>query len=153
VDFDRYTDNQKFLGLKSVILRNQTQDPSNMHERISMQLFARLGVKVSREAFTKLFISGVYSGLYSIVESVDKTFLAKNIDDGEGHLFKYDYNADDKPWYFTDKGTDPAEYVPHPFKPETREDDPEPEKVAELVRILSNDSDAVWRTTIAPYID
>ncbi len=60
VDFDRYTDKQTFLGLKSIILRNQTQDPSNMHERISMQLFRRLGVKVSREAFAKLYINNAY---------------------------------------------------------------------------------------------
>jgi spore coat protein CotH len=153
VDFDRYTDHQTFLGLKSFILRNQTQDASNMHERISMLLFKRLGVKTSREAFTKLYIKGVYSGLYTIVESVDKTFLSRNIDDGEGHLFKYDYNPDDQPWYFTDKGADPAQYVPHPFKPETHEDDPEPEKIVELVRSVNNDSDAAWRTNVEPYID
>lgn len=153
VDFDHYTSGQTFLGLKSFILRNQTQDASNMHERISMLLFRRLGIKVSREAFTKLYIRGTYSGLYSIVESVDKTFLTQNIDDGQGHLFKYDYNADDQAWYFEDKGTDPSLYVPHPFKPETHEDDPEPEKVAELIRIVNNDSEAAWRTTIAPYID
>ena len=33
VDFDRYTTDQKFLGLKSFILRNNTQDASNMRER------------------------------------------------------------------------------------------------------------------------
>ena len=153
VDFDRYVDKQSFLGLKSFILRNQTQDASNMHERISMLLFARLGVKTSREAFAKLYIKNVYSGLYSIVESVDKTFLSKDIDDGEGHLFKYDYNPDDKPWYFTDKGSDPIQYVPHPFKPETHEDDPEPEKIVDFVRIVNNDSDAVWRGNLDPYID
>ena len=153
VDFDRYTGNQTFLGLKSVILRNQTQDASNMHERISMLLFKRLSVKVSRESFAKLYINNVYSGLYSVVESVDKTFLAKNLDDGEGHLYKYDYNPDDSPWFFAFKGSDPLQYVPHPFKPETHEDDPEPEKIVELVRIVSNDSDAAWRSNIEPYID
>ena len=153
VDFDRYTDKQTFLALKSLILRNQTQDASNMHERISMQLFRRLGVKVSREVFAKLYVDNVYSGLYSIVESVDKTFLAKNFDDGEGHLFKYDYNPDDQPWYFTDKGSDPAQYVPHPFKPETNENDPEPEKIVDFVRPVTNDSDAVWRTNVDPYIN
>ena len=153
VDFDRYTDKQTFLGLKSFILRNQTQDASNMHERISMLLFARLGVKTMREAFVKLYINNVYSGLYSIVESVDKTFLAKNFDDGEGHLFKYDYNPDDQAWWFTDKGSDPSAYVPHPFKPETHEDDPEPEKIVEFVKIVTSDSDAVWRSNLDPYID
>src|SRR5262245_29461337 len=34
VDFDRYTTDQTFLGLKSIVLRNNTQDGSGMHERI-----------------------------------------------------------------------------------------------------------------------
>jgi spore coat protein H len=153
VDFDRYTTSQTFLGLKSFILRNQTQDPSNMHERISFQLFRRLGVKTSREAFTKLYVNNAYSGLYTIVEAVDKTFLQASFGDNDGHLFKYDYNPDDTPWYFEDKGTDPLAYVPHPLEPETKEDDPEPEKIVDLVRIVNTDSDAAWRTTIEPYIN
>lgn len=153
VDFDRYTTSQTFLGLKSFILRNQTQDASNMHERISMQLFRRLGVKAPREAFTKVYVNNAYSGLYTIVESVDKSFLQQSFGENEGHLYKYDYNVDDLPWYFEDKGLDPAAYVPHPLKPETLEDDPDPQKVVELVRIVNNDSEAVWRTTIDPYVD
>jgi spore coat protein CotH len=153
VDFDRYVGGQTFLGLKSFILRNQTQDPSNMHERISMQLFARLGVKVSREAFAKLYISDVYWGLYSIVESVDKAFLMRSFGEDGGTLYKYDYNATDEAWYFTDKGTNASAYVPHPFKPETNENDPRPESTVEMVRVVNNDSDAVFRTTIAPYVD
>src|SRR5262249_28003968 len=43
VDFDRYTTDQKFLGLKSVVLRSNTQDASSMHERITMLLFRKLG--------------------------------------------------------------------------------------------------------------
>jgi spore coat protein CotH len=110
-------------------------------------------VKTSREAFTRLYVNNAYAGLYSIVESVDKAFLARSFGDDGGHLFKYDYNADDQPWYFEDRGLDAVSYVPHPFKPETHESDPEPEKVVELVRIVNNDSDAVFRTTVAPYID
>lgn len=153
VDFDRYTGGQTFLGLKSFILRNQTQDGSNMHERIAMQLFARLGVKAPREAFARLYVNNAYWGLYTIVESVDKTFLRNSFGEDQGHLYKYDYNVDDLPWYFEDRGLEPSAYVPHPFKPETHEDDPVPERIVELVRIVNNDSDAVWRTTIAPYID
>ena len=43
VDFDRYTTNQKFLGLKSFVLRNQTQDSSGIHERVAMLFFRRQG--------------------------------------------------------------------------------------------------------------
>jgi spore coat protein CotH len=153
VDFDRYTSNQTFVGLKSIILRNQTQDPSNMHERIGMQLFKRLGVKTSREAYTKLYIKGVYEGLYTIVESVDKTFLKKSFNENDGYLYKYDYNADDLPYYFEDRGTNIDEYVPHPFKPETRETDPYPSSVADFVHLVATDSDARFPTTVAEFID
>jgi hypothetical protein len=153
VDFDRYTTNQSFRGLKSFILRNQTQDPSNMHERISMLLFRRLGAKAPREAFTRLFVNNNYAGLYTIVESVDKAFLKASFGEDEGYLYKYDYNVDDSAYYFEDKGSAPAAYVPHPFKPETHEIDPRPEPIVELVRIVNTDSDARFPTTVAPYVD
>src|SRR5207253_10899658 len=66
IDFDRYVTGQTFLGLKSFVLRNNTQDASNMHERLSMQLFKRVGLPASREAHTKLFINNAYGGLYTI---------------------------------------------------------------------------------------
>src|SRR6266511_120121 len=153
VDFDRYISNQSFLGLKSIILRNQTQDASNMHERLGMALFRRLGVKVSREAFVKLYIKGTYSGLYSIVESVDKVFLKKNFNENGGYLFKYDYNANDQPYYVEDRGSNPDEYVQHAVKPETNEDDPHPQAVADFVHLVNTDSDARFPSTVLEYID
>ena len=55
IDFDRWASDQKFLGLKSVILRNQTQDASNLRERLSMLFFRRMGVPAEREAHARLF--------------------------------------------------------------------------------------------------
>src|SRR6267378_6793914 len=75
VDFDRYDSKQKFAGLKSFILRNNTQDASMMHEFIAMGLMRRMGLPAMREAFTKLYVNGAYLGLYTVVESPDKTFL------------------------------------------------------------------------------
>jgi hypothetical protein len=153
VDFDRYTSSQTFLGLKSFILRNQTQDASSMHERISMLLFRRLGVKAPRESFTRLFINTTYAGLYTIVESVDKTFLKASFDENDGYLYKYDYNVDDSAYYFEDRGSDPIAYVPHPFKPETNEADPRPEPIVQLVQIVNTDSDAAFPVRVDPYVD
>src|SRR6478672_12036216 len=56
VDFDRYTDGKRFLGLKSFVLRNNTQDMTNLHERLSMLLFKRMGEPASRETHTKMFV-------------------------------------------------------------------------------------------------
>jgi len=44
VDFNRYAADQTLLGLTSFVLRNNTTDRTNMHERLSMLLFERLGV-------------------------------------------------------------------------------------------------------------
>ena len=49
VDFGQYVSGQQLLGLKSLVLRNNTQDPSNMHERLGMLLYTRLGMPAPRE--------------------------------------------------------------------------------------------------------
>src|SRR5262245_30058989 len=39
VDFDRYASDQTFLGLKSLVLDNLTQDPSGVKESVTMRMF------------------------------------------------------------------------------------------------------------------
>lgn len=153
VDFDRYTSDQKFLGLKSFVLRNNTQDPSNMHERISMLLFRRLGLPAPREAHTKLYVNDVYAGLFTIVESIDKEFLKRSFGEDSGYLYKYDYPIDGTPYYLTDKGSDPSLYVPLPFKPETHESDSKPEFVAQLVQTVNQASATTFQTAVGEYLN
>jgi len=138
VDFDRYTTDQKFLGLKSVILRNNTQDPSGLRERLGMLMFRRMGLKGLREAHARLFVNNAYVGLYTMVESVDKAWLKKNYGENDGYLyeFKYDVGAP-QPFVFRYLGADPALYVPIPFKPETHEAAPRPEVFEHDARRLS----------------
>ena len=77
MDFNRFTADQEFLGLKSVVLKNNVTDASNMHERLSMLFMRRLGIPASREATARLFVNGDYVGVYTLVESVDKNFLKR----------------------------------------------------------------------------
>jgi spore coat protein CotH len=153
LDFDRYTSNQKFLGLKSLVLRNSTQDPSNMHEQLSMLLFKKLGLAAPREIYARLYVNNAYAGLYSIVESIDKTFLGKTFGTDEGYLYKYDYNITDTGYYFQYRTSNPADYVPLPFKPETHESDPQPEVFEQFIRTINTASDASFRTSIAEFMD
>jgi spore coat protein CotH len=153
VDIDRYSSTQKFLGLKSFVLRNNTQDPSQMHEWLSMLFFRRMGLPASREAFTRLFVNNEYAGLYTIVESVDKSFLTRQFGEDSGYLFDYDYPADAAPYYFEDRGRDAASYVPLPFKPETRENNARPEVIANMVQAINASSGAVFRTAVAEFVD
>ena len=154
VDFDRYTTDQKFLGLKSFILRNNTQDPSGMRERLSMALFKRMGLIAEREAHARLYINNTYVGLFTIVESLDKTFLTKNFSENDGHLYEYSFdNSNPTPFNFGYPGADPALYTPVPFKPETQESDPQGEVIERLFWTANIAGDAVWRTSIEEFLD
>ena len=157
VDFDRYTTDQKFLGLKSFILRNNTQDATGMRERISMLMFRRLGMIAEREAHARLYINNVYSGLYTIVESLDKTFLKKQLNENDGQLYEFSFDNSESvantPFNFGYPGPDPALYTPRPFKPETREDDPQGEVLERLFWTINVAGDAVWRTAMAEFLD
>jgi hypothetical protein len=153
VDFDRYMTSQKYLGLKSFVLRNNTQDASNMHERLSMLLFRRLGMAAPREAHTRLYVNDVYQGLFTIVESIDKDFVKRTFNDDTGHLYKYDYPADQTPWLFSDKGSDPAQYVPLPFKPETLEHDPQGEFFVQWVQAVTAATPASLPSAVAEFLD
>ncbi len=153
LDFDRYTANQKFLGLKSIVLRNSSQDPSNMHERLAMQLFKKIGLVAPREVYARLFVNNVYSGLYVVVESIDKTFLASNFGNDAGYLFKYDYNVEDAPYYLTYRTSNPADYVPLPFKPETHETDPRGDVIEQFIKTVNSSTDAAFRTAVSAYLD
>ena len=153
LDFDRYTTGQAFLGLKSLIFRNSTQDPTNMHERLSMLLFRKLGLVAPREIFARLFINNTYSGLYSLVESVDKQFVGKSFGSDTGYIYKYDYNVTDAGYYFAYRTANPGDYVPLPFKPETHESDPHPEVFERFVWTINNASDATFRSAIAEFMN
>ena len=153
VDLDHYTANQTFLGLKSFVLRNNSTDYSSLHERLSMQLFTRLGQPAPRVAHTRLYVNNAYAGLYSIVESIDKAFLTRNFDENGGYLYKFDRNEGDAPYYFQYFGPNPDLYVPHPFAPETHENDPKPQPLVDLIRTVAEASDANFRSAIAQYLD
>ena len=153
LDFDRYMSGQTFLGLKSLILRNSTQDPTNMHERLAMLLFRKLGLVAPREIFARLFVNNAYSGLYSIVESVDRQFVGKAYGNDNGYLYKYDYNVTDAGYYFGYRTSNPGDYVPLPFKPETNESNPRPEVFERFVWTINNATEAGFRAAIAEFMD
>lgn len=153
IDFDRYTSGQKFLGLKSFVLRNNSQDNTNLHERLSMLLFRRMGEQAPRETHAKMYVNDQYVGLFTVVESIDKDFLKKNMGEDSGYLYKYDYPADGTPYYFEDRGADGAAYVPLPFKPETNETNPRPEFIAQWVQAVNQSSSAAFQANVGEYID
>ena len=152
VDFNRFDTSQHFLGLKSVVLRNNVQDPSQLHERMAMRLFARIGRPAPREAHLRLFVNDEYAGVYSVVESVDKAFLTDRFGQDGGYLYEYDYDPADLPYRFEYRGPQPSAYSPKPFKPVTHEQDPDARPIAEMVRAIAETSDADFQRVVSTYL-
>lgn len=153
VDITRYDSNLTFLGLKAFVLRNNSQDASMMHEIISMALLRRLGIPASREAYTRLYVNGQYVGLYTIVESIDASFLQRNFGDDAGYLYSYDYAAGDLPYFFEDRGNDPSAYTPKPFKPENHANDPDPGPIVSMIAALNRTPDGRFENAMDPYVN
>jgi spore coat protein CotH len=158
VGFNHYTTGQTFLGLQSVLLRNNSQDKTNMHERLSMLFFRHLGLVAQREAHTRLYVNDEYLGLYTICEEYDTDFLQKNLGENSGHLYEYKFDdqaafAGQPPFSFQYLGPDPALYVPSPFEPKTLENDPQGEAIVRFVQAVSDTGAAAWRTMVSQYLD
>ena len=158
VDFDRYSTNQKFLGLKSLVLDNLNQDPSGIHEMVAMKFLARLGIPAPRESHVKLYVNNEFIGLYAIVESVDKDMLARlygsigEDTQNDGWLYEFSWQED---WRFTDLGTDLAAYKLR-FDATTHEsesDEKKYRKVQELVTLANQTPEDRFVEVMGPRFD
>jgi hypothetical protein len=153
VDFNRFDDTQQFLGLKSIILRNHVQDPSQLHERVAMRVFAEIGLPAPREAHVRLYVNDDYAGVYSVVEAVDKVFLADRFGQDGGYLYEYDSNPGDPPYRFEDRGPAPSAYSPTPFRPVTHELEPDARPIANLVSAIAQTPDADFHRVVSAFLD
>ena len=151
VDMNRYTKGQEFLGLRSVILDNLWQDPTNVREVLAMKLFARVGLPAPREVFARVFINNEYEGLYAVVEDIDERFASRAFGDERGTLFEYNWL---EPWYGTSRGEDLDPYEAL-FEAQTNDTDPKGTLYAPLRDLFtaSEESGEAWRARVEPLLD
>ncbi len=158
VDFDRYATDQRYLGLKSLVLDNLTQDPSGVHETVSMWLYARMGIPAPREAHARLYVNGEYAGLYAVIEPVDKVLLARVFgSDGDdtlndGYLYEFDKAGE---WNFSYLGPGLDPYKAY-FQPKTHDSQPDEElyrPIETIVRLANETPPSELAAAIGPYLD
>lgn len=152
IDFNRYATDQRFLGLKSLLLDNLVQDPSMVRERVAMAFFERLGEPASREAYCRLYINNVLQGVYAIVEAVDGDFIERTLGETSGYLFERHMVA---PFRGEDLGDDLTAYR-EVFSPSNHELDPDTvlySPIRALFLEVNQPVDAVWRERVGRYID
>lgn len=152
LDFSRYTSAQRFLGLKTLVLRNLNQDASMMHERLAESLFRRVGLVASREAHARLYVNGEYVGVYLLVEPADEHMLRTRVGEDGGYL--YEVNDTSPNFKFEYRGPDPATYIPSIFDPKTRTSDPETRNgIVEMIRRINESPDEKFVEEVGQYVD
>ena len=152
IDFTRYATGRRFLGLKSIVLKNLRQDPSMVREALAMAMFARMGQPAPRESFARLYINGAYEGLYAIVEDIDDVFLARTLGSSSGYLFEFHLL---NPFHAEYLGDNLAAYKPR-FEPRTHELDSDTTlyaPIADLFRAVNAADDTVWRADVERHLD
>lgn len=88
LSFDEYRDAQRCDGEKGLHLNNCWGDPSFMREKMHLDFLRDAGIPGPRANYANVYINGQLWGLYSMVEHVDKTFLAARYGDKNGNLYK-----------------------------------------------------------------
>ena len=158
VDMDKYNVDQTFVGLKSFVLDNLTQDPSMLRERLSMAFFRRLGLPAPREAHARLYINDQFAGVYALVETIDKGFLGRSFGadskggtENDGYLFEYDYV---KEYRFNYMGSNLDEYKI--FQAKTHEKDADAKvygPIEDMVQAVNETPDAIFNREVSDYLD
>ena len=152
IDFNRYIEGQNFLGLHSLILDNELNDPAMIRERTSMAFIEHMGQPASRESFGRLYINGAFQGVYAFVEAVDKEYLARTLGENAGYLFDHHYLDG---FHAEDLGDDLSAYKTR-FEAQTRRLEPDAilySPIRDLFHEVNHDVDAVWRARVNEYID
>lgn len=158
LDFNHYASGQSYLGLKSLVLDNLVQDPSGVHEATSMWFFARLGIPAPREAHVVVYVGGEYAGLYTAVEPIDKTMIARvfgneeNGQQNDGYL--YEFNKADE-WWLSYLGPDIDPYKKY-FEAKTHEtssDETLYRPLETIVRLINEKPPEELAESVNPYLD
>ena len=158
VDADRYAVDQTIAGLKSFVLDNLVQDPSMLKERLTMAFFRRMGLPAPREAHARLYINNQFSGLYAVVEAIDKGFVGRTFGEdnhggteNDGYLFEYDYT---KEYKFEYLGSNLDEYKI--FDPKTHESQAAAQiwqPIEDMVQTMNQAPDSTFASDMAKYLD
>lgn len=158
IDMNRYVEGQRFLGLRALVLDNAYRDISTIRERVSMKLFARMGIPAPREAHARLYVNNTLQGVYVLTEELGEEFVARAFTKPEseepdrGTLFEYKWEFE---YAFTYLGgaLEPYQQI---FEPRTHENDSVSElyaPVEEMVRLVNQSAGDQFIPTAGARLD
>ncbi len=87
LNFGTFESGTKFHGLKKFHLNNSVQDPTYLSEWVCGELFHAAGVPTPRAALALLELNNRKLGLYVVLESVERDFLARYFKKTRGNVY------------------------------------------------------------------
>ncbi len=88
VDLNFFNDARHLNGVKKLNFNNGFSDPTLIREALSYDLFKQTGIPTPRYSFIDLWINDIRLGVYTMVEQIDKAFLAEHFRHNNGNLYK-----------------------------------------------------------------
>jgi spore coat protein H len=88
LDFNEFVSGQKYDGLKKLNLSNSFLDPTQIREKLFLDILRNTGTPAPRVTFSAVYFNGEYIGLYKAMETINKEFLENNFGNNDGNLFK-----------------------------------------------------------------
>ncbi|HSW59056.1 MAG TPA: CotH kinase family protein [Dehalococcoidales bacterium] len=98
VDLNFFNDARNLKGVKKLNFNNGFSDPTLIREALSYELFKKMGIPAPRYSFVDLWVNDVHLGVYTMVEQVDKAFLARHFKNNNGNLYKPEMPGGDLRW-------------------------------------------------------
>lgn len=88
IEFNEFVRGQRFDELKDLNLGNAFQDPTFMHDHLSLKILRDFGLNAPRSSYANVYINDTLWGLYIILEQVSTKFLTEHFGDNNGNLYK-----------------------------------------------------------------
>lgn len=88
LDFNEFVSGQKYDGLKKLNLSNSYLDPSQIREKLFLDILRENGCAAPRVTYAAVYFNGEYIGLYKAMETINSEFLDFYYNNKDGNLFK-----------------------------------------------------------------
>lgn len=154
IDLNKHVAGQKLDGLTMLNFNCGVSDPSALREAFSYAFFRDVGIPTPRTAFAELSLSipgkyeKEYVGMYTLVEQVNKSFLKRHYQDGNGMLLKPEGLQGGLSYLGPNWKTYEDRY--HPENPPT---DEQQKRLMDFTKLISTGSDETFRDELSQYLD
>ncbi|MFM7148672.1 MAG: CotH kinase family protein [Gemmataceae bacterium] len=153
IDLDRDNPDQSWGGLRKLTLNNNVMDPSATREPLAYAVYRAAGIPAPRTAFARvtLTVPGKHDrtlvGLYTLIETIDKSFLEDHFGSGKGMLLKPE-NIGPAAYL----GEDWANYEAR-YRPKSEPSKKARQRLIDFTRLIDQADDKKFQEQIGAFLD